>query len=279
MEYRDFPPPPAAARYVRCLWTLRDSTAGTIQEQEKENANDEETGDAALPDGSPELIINLGAPFEYVAADGTRIRQPRAFLVGQITRPFVVQPTGTVDLIAVRFEAYGATLVCDDLAPLTDSWAPIEALATTGVVELARALEEDTTAEGRVQLTDAWLERLLRERPPADPRVVAAVSAIRASHGAENLEALADSLSLSPRTLQRLFARQVGISPKLLARIVRFQRVLRAWRANPRTFARVAVESGYFDQSHLVRDFRDFAGAPPAGLLAALPSFTAQFLA
>jgi len=61
-------------------------------------------------------------------------------------------------------------------------------------------------------------------------------------------------------------------------RIVRFQRVFAAWRADPRSLARVAVECGYFDQSHLVRDFRDFAGAPPAGFLTALPPFTGFFL-
>jgi transcriptional regulator GlxA family with amidase domain len=79
--------------------------------------------------------------------------------------------------------------------------------------------------------------------------------------------------------MQRLFLRQVGVSPKLLCRIVRFQRIFAAWRADPSSLARVALECGYFDQSHLVRDFHDFAGAPPAGFLAELPAFTRLFLA
>lgn len=280
MEYREFPPPQPSAAYVRCVWTLRDAeaNAGRAQPAAVEAPDSDGAGDAALPDGSPELILNLGDSFEYVAPDGTRILQPRAFLVGQITRSFTVQPTGAVDLIAVRFEAHGAALVCDDLAPLTDTWSPIDALPPSGIAELAVALEREPTTTGRVQLTALWLERLVRERGHPDARVVAAVAAIRASRGAQNLESLADSLRLSPRTMQRLFARQVGISPKLLARIVRFQHVLHAWRANPQAFARAAVDAGYFDQSHLVRDFRDFAGAPPAGLLAALPEFTALFL-
>ncbi len=279
MEYREFPPPPAAAPYVRCLWTLRDLPTSAGAASPDADAGEEGHGDAALPDGSPELIICIGDRFEYVAPDGSRILQPRAFLVGQITRPFVVQPTGAVDLLAVRFEAHGAALVCDALAPISNTWTPIEALPPSGILELAHALTRESATARRVQLTGAWLERLVRQRRPPDARVSAAVVAIRESHGAVNLEALAESLAVSSRTLQRVFAKQVGISPKLLARIVRFQRVLRAWRANPRTFAHVAAESGYFDQSHLVRDFHEFAGAPPAGLLAALPAFTAQFLA
>lgn len=284
MHYREFAPPPAAAALVRCLWTLRDSSLDAFPAPHVANGSGEgdregdSQGDAAFPDGSPELIINLGDPFEYLAPDGSRILQPRAFLVGQITRPFAVQPSGAVDLVAVRFEAHGAALVCHDLAPLTDTWSPIDALAPSGIAELEHALEREPTTQGRVQLTMSWLARLVRERGHPDARVVAAVAAIRASQGAENLERLADTLRLSQRTMQRLFAKQVGISPKLLARIVRFQHVLRAWRANPQTFARAAVDAGYFDQSHLVRDFHDFAGAPPAGLLAALPEFTALFL-
>jgi len=55
--------------------------------------------------------------------------------------------------------------------------------------------------------------------------------------------------------------------------------VFTAWRTDARSLARVAAECGYFDQSHLVRDFRDFSGAPPAGFLAALPEFTGFFVA
>ncbi len=92
-------------------------------------------------------------------------------------------------------------------------------------------------------------------------------------------DAIARDAGTTPRTLQRLFATQVGISPKLLARITRFQRVFRSWQQEPNALARVAAACGYFDQSHLVRDFRDFAGAPPAAFLSAQPEFTTFFTA
>ena len=68
-----------------------------------------------------------------------------------------------------------------------------------------------------------------------------------------------------------------GISPKLLARITRFQHVFRAWQREPATLGRIAMECGYFDQPHLIRDFRDFAGTAPAAFLSAQPEFTAFF--
>jgi AraC-like DNA-binding protein len=80
------------------------------------------------------------------------------------------------------------------------------------------------------------------------------------------------------RTLQRRFLRQVGVSPKRLARIVRFHHVCLAWRRDPASLARVAADCGYCDESHLVRDFRAFVGEPPASFLRSLPTFTSHFL-
>jgi transcriptional regulator GlxA family with amidase domain len=83
----------------------------------------------------------------------------------------------------------------------------------------------------------------------ADDRVVAAVRGIRMTHGILLLDELAASLGLTMRTLQRRFALDVGISPKQLARMIRFQRVFAVWRDDRPSLARVAAECGYFDAS------------------------------
>src|SRR6185436_21146188 len=75
-------------------------------------------------------------------------------------------------------------------------------------------------------------------------------------------------LGISTRQLERRFKDRVGISPKLFSRMQRFQRVFRAIGGGRPDWARVAVECGYHDQAHLIRDFRDFAGETPAVLLA-----------
>ena len=270
MEYVERPPHPELAGLVRTYWWLRgDPDPAGVAEP-------------ALPDGSPELIINLGPPWEHVAADGTRTLQPTAFLVGQILGPMVVRPTGRMDLVAVRLEAHAASLLQDDLSALTDSWAPVESLRASAQPALAAlrtelALESDL--EAQVLALDDAMRALVEVSSPPDELVGQAVRAIRGSHGAVEIDALARTLGLTTRTLQRRFATAAGLSPKMLARIVRFQRVFAAWRDDPASCSRVALECGYYDQSHLVRDFRDFAGAPPAGFLAAMPAFTAVFTA
>lgn len=275
MQYQEHPASPQVDRFVRCFWSLQGGLPASASTGAR---SVDEAAEPALPDGSPELIFNLGEPFEHIPADGRAKRQPQAFLVGQITGPMVVRPTGPVDLIAVRFEAHGAALLSDDLGALTDRWVDVQKLKDRAVTTLKERLEGVETTDGRIALITDWLARRATQVAGPDPRVEVAVRAIRSSHGAVNLDDLCRQLRLTPRSLQRLFKLQVGISPKLLARIVRFQRIFAAWRSDPSTLSRVAAECGYFDQPHMIRDFRQFAGAPPASFLAALPQFTEFFL-
>lgn len=268
MDYRETPVTGPLAASVRCWWSLSSPAvpAGAAE--------------PALPDGSPELILNLGDPFEHRGLDGRTRRQPAAFLVGQITRPMTVRPTGRVDLIALRLEAHGAAVLLPDVRRLTDDWAPLQALGHPGVTPLLQALRRSRNPAARAAILAEWYaERVARPRGSApDAAVVAAVQALRASHGGASLDDLCARLGVSPRTLQRRFQAQVGISPKLLARILRFQRVFHVWQREPRRLARVAAQVGYFDQSHMIRDFRQFAGQPPAGFEATVGKFTRVFL-
>ncbi len=279
MRYLELAPAADLAPWVRTYWWLDGGSTAHPPEP-------------ALPDGSPELIINLGDPWRHHPALGRPRVQPPAFLVGQITAPMAVAPTGRVALVAVRFEAHGAALLAPDLARLTDTWVTLGRLPGRPLAALRERLREERGPGGdgghpdaarERSLLDAELRALVARRAAEgalpDAVVGAAVAGIRGSRGAVEIDALARGSGLTARSLQRRFARTVGLSPKMLARIVRFQQVFAAWRDDPSRLSRVALECGYFDQSHLVRDFRDFAGAPPAGFLAAMPAFTANFTA
>jgi len=269
MKYAEFAPHEALRPFVRCYWSLSSGSDTMTRPGAPE---------PALPDGCPELIINSADPFCVFTDDGTPIRQSRALLVGQITGPFAVGPTGRVDLFAVRFTPHGAALVCDDLSAITDGWMEVSDLPVSGLLDLADTIHVTPDATARCSLFDQYLGALLTARRRPDDAVQTAVQAIEASHGVIALDALASTLGCTARHLQRRFAKQVGISPKLLARIRRFQRVFVAWRDDPRSLSRVAAECGYFDQPHLIRDFRDFAGKAPATFLANQPEFTQFFL-
>lgn len=273
VDYAELAPLPALAPLVRCVWTLRGEHGGPAPAE----------ANPAYPDGSPELIFNFGAPFEQVLPDGRGVLQPMAFLVGQISRPMVVRPTGVIDLVAVRFEGHGASVLHRPMRALTDQWRSIENL---GDRQLADALTRAHTEARALPSTDARIEHLSaalagfsQAATPPDSIVGEAVGAIRQSHGMVRLDELAGRLGVTTRSLQRYFGEQVGITPKLLARIVRFQRVFAAVQHEPSALSQVALACGYYDQSHLVRDFQDFAGDAPTRALTEMPEFTAFFTA
>ena len=92
-------------------------------------------------------------------------------------------------------------------------------------------------------------------------------------------ERVAGVVGMSRRQLGRLFQERIGIAPTSLGRLGRFQRALRALDANPMTsLAAVAMRAGYFDQSHLCRDFRLFAGTSPSGYRREIRELTRHFL-
>jgi transcriptional regulator GlxA family with amidase domain len=92
------------------------------------------------------------------------------------------------------------------------------------------------------------------------------------------ITAVARAVALSPRQLERVFHREVGLPPKLYARLLRFRRMLGVLnRADPR-WADLAAHAGYSDQPHLVREFREFAGLSPGAWLGGQTPFATALL-
>jgi AraC-like DNA-binding protein len=228
MHYREFQPRPEARTFLHCLWSL-------------------ETGDSAVqrivPDGRPELIVNLGTPFEWFR-EGEWRGQPRVFLAGQLTGPLLVRPAGPARILAARFQPQGASRVFDfPMDAITGDVRPLDLAA--GTIEELESILVD-----RCRFPDARIDDAVR----------------RMTAGEWDLGALAADLKQSPRNLERRFKRQVGIGPKLFCRIQRFQRVFREIESGG-NWVEAALACGYYDQAHLVRDMREFSGETPSALL------------
>jgi AraC-like DNA-binding protein len=208
-----------------------------------------------LPDGCTEIVVNRGDPFRHEG----RI-QPRTMVVGQMPRFLEIEPVGAVDLVGIRFRPGGLfPFLRAPMDGLTGGWADLGDLDKG----LRRDLDPPSLAGRRASAGTRGIgEALLGRLRPGVGAVAAAVAAIE--RGGRRIDRIADGLGVHPRRLERLFRREVGIAPKLLARIVRFQGVLKG----SGDWAAVAQECGYYDQAHLIRDFREFAGEPPAAYFA-----------
>lgn len=251
MQYREVAPPPKLRPYVTCLWTLAGDGRGAPPQR-------------VLPDGSVELVLHLGDPFHRLVADRLH-QQPRALIVGDVARPILLCPGTQVDLIGARFRpgAAGAVLGAPPAAILGE----FHDLHDLQVPSLRDLLERigNTERNGRLAALATALEAALaRARPPV-PRLLHGLGAIAAAHGRLSLPALAESLGWSQRQLERQVRGTLGMSPKRFARLRRFQWVVSQLSPErPPSWTRLAFAAGYHDQSHLVREFREFAGTTPA---------------
>jgi AraC-like DNA-binding protein len=217
-------------RYIECLWTAETQTA----------ARDH----AVPPDGCLDLVYSAG---QGVLAVGTMT----------VTRVFPL-PANTL-LVGVRFRpGMAGPFLHTQPAELTDRLVDFEDLAGARARRLKQHLCESCSAGAAIaRLAAEWL------RPEAEPDPAQrAIEAMVRAHGETDLEWAARQANLSPRQFRRRTIEHAGLTPKQLCRILRFQRALKLARTGL-AWAQVAAECGYYDQSHLIRDFREFTGAPP----------------
>ena len=220
----------------------------------------------------------LADPFECRDGDGTQA-QPLALLVGPNRRAMEIRATGAVDLVGVRFrpEALSAWLRVDAGELLDRSCALGELPAP-----LDRTLAEQLAGARGSGPRLAILRRHLAHassRVVFDRRIGAAVD-LALADGRARPAAIAEAVGMSYRQLSRLFQERLGFGPKPLVRLGRFQRALRALEGpGHRSVAAVAVRAGYFDQAHLARDFRLFAGIAPGRYLREARDLARNFIA
>ncbi|MGD9528513.1 MAG: helix-turn-helix domain-containing protein, partial [Pseudonocardia sp.] len=130
--------------------------------------------------------------------------------------------------------------------------------------EIAERMHAEPTWTGRFALLDRLLLRRIADGPRPAPEVAHAWRRLTGSGGRVPIRGLAEETGWSHKHLITMFRRQVGLPPRAAARLVRFDGVLRrAERPDRPAWERIAADAGYADQSHLVRDFRAFAGTTP----------------
>jgi AraC-like DNA-binding protein len=218
--------------------------------------------DRVVPDGCPELIVHLRDPFARRIGALWRV-QPRAFLAGALTRPWLLRAGRSVLTLGIRLRAGAAPRVLGlSMARSSDREVPLGTIvgphAARFLVEGVRARR---TRVGRFAAAERWLLERLAEGPERSENTRPAVALILRAKGQLRIADLARSLGWGRRRMERAFRRELGIGPKVFARIVRLNAVLAALDANERAAAvDLALDAGYFDQAHLLRDFRSLVG-------------------
>lgn len=270
MEYFEFPAPPSASDFVRCAWVLSGPAPSARAPQ------------PIVPDGCAEIVLNLADPFRRSHGAARWEMQPLSMIVGQITEAVVIAPSGGVDLVGIRLQPWGACSVLPaPAADLRDVLLPLDTIAADMARDLPDELREQRAPGARAATAFRYVERHLR-RVPESPRLRARAIVGEATRSPEGMtvRSLAARLGLGERQVERELNRHVGLRPKMLLRIARFQRALAVARSDDTlSWSAVAANAGYFDQAHLTHEFRRFAACTPSEFLGRDRSLTDLFLA
>ncbi|MCQ4166552.1 helix-turn-helix domain-containing protein [Tahibacter harae] len=249
-------PHPALRRHVLQFW----HGAGRVTYQR----------DRILPQARSYLLINLGPP-QYLCLPGppeVRIVFDDIWFSGLYEGPIeCAAPYGSV-LLGVAFGAAGAaSLLPWSQAELANRTGPLRELAGPAATRLREQLLNTASVAQRLDLVEDWLLDTCLSGRSVHPLVHWTLGRIADSGGRVRTEDLARDAGCSRKHLSALLSRAVGLPPKSLARIHRFQHALGCLGGGAPDWAALAADCGYYDQSHLIRDFQQFSGLSPAAFL------------
>lgn len=217
------------------------------------------------------LLINLGNPFRIsLGRAPDRADTQPSFAAGLFPGPVQIESDGCAMCIQVDFTPLGAyRFYGGAVTDLTGRMVDIGDLLGRDGRDLGERMAEAKGWRQRFRIIETFvIERTVHEPSPA---IAAAVGLLWRSAGVARISEVASDIGWSRKHLSRRFQNEIGVSPKTLARMLRFHRACELARSGGGCgWAGIALEAGFADQAHLVREFRDFSGEKPTDWAARL---------
>lgn len=245
--------PPLSA-FVECIWAV--------------NGVGDYNREVILPNGMIELMVNFGPPHRVVAIgkrqDWTVYKH--FWIAGLQNQPLTVEALDVTNVLGIRFKPGGAhAFIPRSIDGLSNQVIEGDLLLGCAIEALRNRLEEAPTWPQRVQAAETWLMERLAPNEHDYHIVQRALCALSQPTAGLPIGALCNDLGLSNKHLITLFKRIVGLPPKTMGRILRFNSVINRVRHSTHQilWAQVAHEFNYYDQAHFIREFQYFCGISP----------------
>lgn len=218
-------------------------------------------------------------PHRLLYPDGMLYTIPKCCVAGHLTQRLVHLIADPSELFGVDFKPTALYKVLG-LAPemLTDAYLEIGVAFGRAGSRLREQLEAANSFEEYIQVAESFLTNYLSKNKMQKSHTEQAIEMIMHHEGSISMSTIGKALHISERHLLRTFTKDVGISPKLYARIVRFNRACSFLEKQPNMKVQDMVyQFGYFDQSHLIKDFTRFSGKNPTGYFKDFPDFNKDY--
>ena len=251
MNRYEIPLAPQLQSDVKSIWGLEEE-ASTYNR------------DSVMPDSYIELVINCGAPLYMETGKGARIDMPQVFLNGVQRKPLHLRSEGMCHFVAVKMYSWGITpLLGVQANQTTETITPLDSHWQMLGKSIANTLQAKGYNEAMYQLQDYVCQ--ISNPPPHDLHTIrSATQKLYDAGGQLRMEDLASQAALSTSQFERRFKYLTGVTPKTMARVIRFEAIRNMLFINPqRRISDLAQDFGYTDQAHFIHDFKAFASVTP----------------
>ena len=269
MNYQTFEPSQDLATLVKCYWTLESPGEETPEKQ------------TIVSDGCMEMIFHYGDLYRQYIENGGSIIQPRCFVIGQLTRPLEIEPTGGTGIFSVRFHPNGflpfATL---PIKEMENTAVSLEKLFGKDGQEIEQQVLNARSAPERINFVETFLLNRLTDVKTVDRIVKSTVETILTANGQLSIDELSRQTNINRRQLERKFSSAIGLSPKQLSKTIRLQTTLKMLLSKKFTsLTALAYENEYYDQAHFIKDFKELTGFTPKEFYGSSLKMTSFFIA
>ncbi len=253
MYFREYTPSPHLFPFIKSYIIIEDEE-GEIRNQAMN----------IYPSGHLEMIVSYGDEVIF-SKDGFRLRGGAGYLGGQILEPVFYRCLGRLKVLSIIFRPYGIYRFLDiPQMEFNNKRIELELFMGAGVREFIGRLCDEPTREGKVAITDRFFGDLLILKTFRAAHIARASGFIKGFQGTDSLMALCRSLDISIKTMERDFRRIVGLTPKELSRVLRFNRAYNGINSGEyRDVHELITDCGYYDQAHCINEFRRFTLCTP----------------
>lgn len=253
-DFAGFEPGPPWDDYLQMVWAVEGQASWSREK--------------ILPSSHIEVLINLGQVHHLLdRRDPSLVTEfHHAWVSGLQQRYLLIESLHGTRMMGIRLPPLGAYRFFGiPMQEISDQVIDLDlVLGARAIGELRCRLLEAAGMAERVRMLARWTMRRLSAGPEQDATAQYAYQTLLASGGEARIGDLSQELGISQRHLIERFRRQVGLSPKRFARIVRYRRAIdQAQRMETVDWAALALECGYYDQAHFIHDFRSFTGSTP----------------
>ena len=263
MQFQRIDPRDKLKNLVECFWIMESDDPAPFEQK-------------IISDGFPELIFHFADPYEVKLRDQWTI-QPLSLVAGQITRYFYLRNTGRTDILGIKLKPSGLTKLFNiSMHELTDQLVPFNFLKNDKLNELEISVRGIDDHLQRIEIIHSQLSEMIS--PAEHHSIDDAIAAIFATQGVISVTDICAATGTSERQLERLFKKYIGLSPKFYSRVIRFSNIFQLAQKKKMSFSELGYESGFYDQSHFIKNFKTFTGEDPSRYFFDEPNMANFFL-